>query len=248
MSRQPAPHGSPAGHDEGCRLPAHCPRHDDPDWLTCAEAAVRRRSDYRVGKLPPEQPVPRVSVASPPPAVEAPRAAHTRDPEPAPEVHGTPWGYQRGCHDDRLCPNWALGRQTCAGARRRYLDGWRSGRLGGRGAPVEHGTSNGYLLGCRDARSCPGGDTGATCPEARTAYRRECARAAGIAPRAETLSAAAAAERVREWRRQGRSIREISALTGCGRTTIGDLGSDDPTRRRRVTARTMRLILNAEPT
>ncbi|MDN3312099.1 hypothetical protein QWJ90_14285 [Microbacterium oryzae] len=113
---------------------------------------------------------------------------------------------------------------------------------------MEHGTSNGYLLGCRDARSCPGGDTGETCPEARAAYRRECARAAGIAPRAETVSAAAAAERVREWRRQGLSIREISALTGCGRTTIGDLGSDDPLRRRRVTPRTMRLILSAEPT
>lgn len=248
-------HGSPAGFDEGCRTAAQCPHHRDDEWLTCAEAVIRRRGDRQLSRLPRTQPIARhprsaVSAAAAVISVAEPVSESERaDAAPRPlrtARHGTMWQYRQGCQDDRACPNWTAGRVTCAEARRRYVAKWRADRLSGVGSAFEHGTSNGYLLGCTDRRACPGDAEGTTCSEARSRYRERLARAAGIAPRAETISAADAARTVRAWVEQGRSIREIAHLTGCGRTTIAELAAaDEAKRRRRVTPRTMQLILAA---
>jgi hypothetical protein len=131
---------------------------------------------------------------------------------------------------------------TCTEARRRYVRTYASRRAAGSGTPLEHGTSNGYLLGCRDRDVCPGDREGNTCADARAHYRAQRARAAGIAPRPETVDAQTAAAKLRDLRALGLSLRRLAALTGCGRTTIADLMRDDGTGRGRVTVTTLRKI------
>lgn len=177
--------------------------------------------------------------------------------------HGSPAGYESGCRSrggcdfhlspDYLtcveamadCPHWRLGRVTCAQARREWVGDYAAQRRAGAGTPLAHGTSNAYLLGCRDARLCPGDENGTTCSTARAEYRRGLARAAGIAPRAETIDAAEATRRVTEWRAQGLSIREIARRTGCGSTTIADLAQPGRSGRTRVSVPTMQRIVAA---
>lgn len=237
MTIDAALHGSPAGHEQGCRGRGACRFDESSEFLTCTEAAIARRADFALGRLPATQPIPRVlrSGAAPP--------SRTRVSEGTEEVHGTTWGYQRGCRDSRACPNWRRGKVTCAEARRRYISQYGTGRMRGRGTAVAHGTSNGYLLGCRDPRTCPGDDTGRSCSVARADYRRELARAAGIAPRSETISSEEAARRVRAWVESGISIRRIALLTGCGRTTIAELADEARCHRPRVSIATMQKIL-----
>lgn len=227
-----APHGSAAGYEAGCRTRAMCVLGPDSELLTCAEAVVRRRGDYRLLRLPPDRPVPRVVDL----VVSAAESQRVR------EVHGTPWGYARGCRDTRACPEYGRGGVTCAESRRSYVRDYVARRASGQASPIEHGTPNGYFAGCRDRRLCPRGD-GASCADARAQHRRRLARAAGIAPKAETLDSAPAASRVRELRARGWSLRRIAAATGCGRTTIADLAVQAGPVRRRITADTVRRIL-----
>jgi hypothetical protein len=229
-----APHGSVAGFEAGCRTRAMCPMGSDSDILTCAEAALRRRGDYRLARMPLDQPVP--------------RSGDVEDVATAPgggvrEVHGTPWGYARGCRDPQSCPNRRRGLLTCAESRRLYVHDYVSRRAAGEGPPIAHGTPNGYFSGCRDRRLCPGDADGVSCAEARAQHRRELARAAGVAPRAETLDSGAAAARIRDLRSRGWSLRRIAAATGCGRTTIAELADEGGPVRRRVTADTLQRIL-----
>ena len=132
---------------------------------------------------------------------------------------------------------------TCSEARRRYYQRYASRRATGTGTPIEHGTSNGYLLGCRDRRTCPGDEDGGTCADARARYRERLARAAGIPPRVENVDARAAAAKVRELSALGLSIRRIAALTGCGRTTIADLAAEGAPTRTRITPATLERIV-----
>ncbi|MDQ4215852.1 hypothetical protein [Microbacterium capsulatum] len=132
---------------------------------------------------------------------------------------------------------------TCAEARRRYTQAYASRRATGSGTPIEHGTSNGYLLGCRDRLTCPGDGDGTTCSEARARYREGRARAAGIAPRVESVDARVAAAKVRELSAGGLSLRRIAALTGCGRTTIADLITGGASSTRKITPATLSRIL-----
>ena len=229
----PAPHGSPAGYSQGCRTRAMCPHGQGSEFLSCAEAAIRRRGDYRLSHLPAHQPLPRPLLTEP----ATPTKTAVR------EVHGTPWGYARGCRDTRACPNWARGGMTCPEARRRYMQTYTARRAAGTGTPIEHGTSNGYLLGCRNPATCPGDTTGQTCTDARSRYRQQLARAAGIAPRTESIDARAAATRIRELRALGLSLRHISTLTGTGRTTIAQLTGEGKTMRTRITPTTLDRIL-----
>ncbi|MHC9045603.1 helix-turn-helix domain-containing protein [Microbacterium saperdae] len=237
------PHGSFAGYESGCRTRAMCPHGEFSPWLTCAEAAVRRRSDYRMWKLPLDQPVPREV------PVRAAASSQGRAPVPqdgVDDAHGTLGGYRRGCHEDRLCPNWQLGRPTCAGTRREYIRKYRARRLHGEGSDVTHGTPNGYYLGCRDRRTCPGDSDGLTCAEAQRTRRREIAAAAGIPPRVELVNSTPASERIRQLRSHGYSLREIARLTGCGHTTISDLAKTGPGRRTRITPEILSRILQAQ--
>lgn len=138
---------------------------------------------------------------------------------------------------------WGSEGHTCAAARREYAREYRARRLRGEGRPIEHGTSNGYLLGCRD--ECPGGADGMTCSEARARLRRTTARAAGIPERETLIDATPAVEIVRDLRSRGHSLRGIARLTGAERTTILALADAAPSRM--ITRETHRKIISARP-
>lgn len=131
------PHGSPAGFEDGCRTRSACPNGELSPWLSCAEASVRRRSDYRMWRLPLDQPIPRHDAAAsaasgPDPAADAPTGGTA--------AHGTLGGYRRGCHVDSLCPHWGIGRITCAAARRKYIRDYRERRFREEADSIDHGT------------------------------------------------------------------------------------------------------------
>lgn len=194
-------HGSVVAHLAGCRTKAACPHQDSPDWLTCAEAAVARRGDWLAAAYSLETPIP--------------RDWHRREAPSPPAVHGTIWGYRRGCSSAVLCPNRYRDRPTCADARRHYIEEYRRRRASGDGRAIEHGTSNGYLLGCRGL-DCPG-DQGVSCRAARAEYRR--ARRAPDDGR-RLVPAAEVARVVRGLCDAGLSAREIARRTGAGRATL----------------------------
>ncbi len=228
-------HGSPAGFAAGCRSRGGCPHARSETTLTCVEASIARRRDYAYARLPATQVLPRSCAQAVTPTL-------TRDVDS--DVHGTPRGYRRGCVSDRHCLNWELGRITCAEARRRYLAKWKASRWEGTGRSIEHGTSNGYLLGCRDR--CPGDAQGMTCSDARTRYKLDRARAAGVHPRDELVPADEIVRVLRQWVNAGRSIRSIARATGCGKSTLTALLTSDAARNARVTPATARKIMLAE--
>lgn len=229
-----------------------CANGADSDLLSCAEAVIRRRADYRLSRLPAEQPLPRreslaTSTARPARIVHPPTAPVATAPaKSADPVHGTPWGYTRGCRQEDECPHWRRGALTCTEARRRYIRVWSARRTSGAGTPIDHGTSNGYLLGCRDSGSCPGGAAGTTCSEARASHRRRLAEAAGVPERTESVDAHAAIAKISAMRARGLSLRSIASMTGCGRTTIARLAGGTADERRRVAPDTLSRILAAE--
>lgn len=242
-------HGSPAGFADGCRTRSSCSHGELSPWLTCAEASVRRRADYRMWRLPLDQPIPRDGVAAAPTDALSADAA---SPEAASDAdggsaHGTLGGYRRGCHVDSLCPHWGVGRITCAAARRKYIRDYRARRFEEEAESIPHGTPYGYYLGCRDRRTCPGDVSGATCSDAQAKKKREAAAAAGIPARTPVVSADPAAERVRQLRSAGYSLRQIARLAGCGHTTIADLARTDAARRSQVTPDTLQRILALQP-
>lgn len=120
----PAPHGSFVGYESGCRSNGGCPNHRSPRYLTCAEAATARRSDYAVSRLPPEAPVPRQPIVPPrtrgntptPKSAQQPRTTSPRVKKPL--VHGTATGYLKGCRSRDECPGNDDG-VTCNQARNR---------------------------------------------------------------------------------------------------------------------------------
>ncbi len=208
-------HGSPSGVRSGCTSRGGCPLHGSAHFLTCVEAAIARHGSYSLTLLPLTQPIPR------PNALKTVSRADADAQNPVRSlVHGTTWGYKRGCRNERSCPNWVLGRVTCAGARRIYVRTYKKRRLAGSGKPVQHGTNQGYLTGCRDAAECPADRTGMSCFEARHAYRLAARRAHGVQPRAEGLDPRPAAALVQELNARGLSLRRIAQLAGIGRSTV----------------------------
>lgn len=226
------PHGSPAGFERGCRSRGGCAQHGSDRFLTCAEAAVVRRRDPALSSLPLDQPLPRTEGESGDAVPES--------------VHGTVWGYRRGCRRASECPNWSRAAVTCSEARRRYVESYRRARLAGEGAPIVHGTSRGYLTGCRDRGSCPGDEDGRTCSEARSQYMRERRLAAGGLSRT-MVDAESASRRIRDLRTMGLSLRRIAALAGVGRTTVTRIaaGAGRPVRiEKDIRARILALTLD----
>lgn len=215
------PHGTAIGFSAGCRSIGGCPLQNSA-LLTCAEAVLRRRSDFQASRLPPTRPIPRIEYFD-----RAQTITPTPTPNPPPTpfvvdglVHGTPWGYRRGCRDERRCPHWASGKVTCSQARRSYLERYRAQRMQGRGKAVAHGTTRGALSGCSDESACPRGDDGLTCNEARRRSRQRAARVRGIKPRVEPVDATGLLPVVARARAQGWSLRRISAAANCGVETI----------------------------
>lgn len=110
-------------------------------------------------------------------------------------------------------------------------------RKGSRGSSiVQHGTSTGYLKGCRNHDACPKGSNGLSCNEARNATRRRRAREVGVASPPEVVDARSAAHRIEELRRVGLSLRTIAGLTLVGRTTIANVAAGSVTTIRQETS------------
>lgn len=207
------PHGSPQGYALGCRSRGGCQHHGSQRFLTCVEASIARRREHTFAALPADQPLPRGATAVPVLPESDPRRVR-RDP-----LHGTTFGYARGCRDAHACPHWRAGRVTCAEARRRYVSEYQRRRRAGAGTPIPHGTVNGYLSGCR-ARECPGDASGITCAQARAEYRRGRRRSQGVEPVREKVGAAPAGEILERLRGRGMSVRAMAVRLGIGRTTI----------------------------
>lgn len=210
------PHGSPKGYALGCRSKGGCLYHRDPTTLTCVEAMIAARGDHVMAELPMDQPRPRWSAQV--------KAKQITSSPPVPEkAHGTVWRYRQGCTDSRRCPHWRMGRVTCAEARRSYFADYHARRRSGDGTPLAHGTSAGYLSGCRTASACPRDQDGRSCHDARVEYRRRRARARGISAPPPTVTAREAARLVAELTQASLTGREIARLTGVGRSTIARL-------------------------
>lgn len=233
------PHGTSFGFAHGCRSRGGCLFHESAHYLTCAEAAAARRRDFAVARLPEWLPVARDVLDTGETNRGDNRAGRAL-------VHGTTWGYQRGCRSPRDCPEWRAGRLSCTEARQRYAIVYRTERAEGRGTTITHGTSNGYLLGCRNSALCPGGQSGETCSEARSRYRRDRARMLAPAVRPPLVNATAATQKIRQWVEDGMSLRRIATLTGVGRTTIAALADPGRSGRTEIADTTCQRILDLE--
>lgn len=227
-------HGSSDGHETGCLTARMCPNENSTEWLTCREAAIRRRGDYRWSSFPRGLAMPRSD------SEEALRAALAATAKQAP-VHGTIWGYARGCRNTTACPSAA--RKSCLDARREYLRNWRQARNAGSGRPVEHGTPRGYGSGCTAAAACPGDTNGTTCIQAQRAYKLKRARERGVRETPLANNVREAAERVSQLISSGVSIRELARLSGVGRTTLGELAKYGSGGRTAYTSSTAERIL-----
>jgi hypothetical protein len=154
-------------------------------------------------------------------------------------THGTPWGYSNGCRDSQECPNWRRALTTCSDARSQYLARYFAQRRSGEGRPFPHGTSNGYVMGCRNRQECPGSDNGGTCSEARAHYIGERARKNGIQPRDVSCDAGPARQLILTLMSQGYSLRSIAKLANCGKSTISSIANSTA---KRVSAHTLQRI------
>src|SRR5690606_22166632 len=189
--------------------------HQSADFLTCVEASIAIRGNFRLRNFSMDQRIPRAAAQS-----SLSVDSQTTDAPGRSPVHGTVWGYRRGCTRSRGCPHWSLGGVTCSEARRRYFRAYHDARRRGDGTPLRHGTSAGYLSGCRVPEQCPRDAEGVTCSEARASYRRDYSRARGIRAREEGVPARSAAEQILRLRVSGLSFREIARRAGVGRSTV----------------------------
>lgn len=217
MDAADVPHGSPLGYERGCTSVGGCRYDRSSPFLTCVEAARRVRMDYVLSRLPRYQPIPRDPTIA--------ETTHARDTEDPALRHGTVGGYRQGCHERQQCPNWVAGRLTCTDARRHYYSDYRARRMNGDGVPIQHGTSRGYLTGCRDRTECPAGPDGLTCPDARQAYKLEWARQHGVPEKPELADAGAAAAIIRSLADHGYSLRAIARAAGVGKETVRALAN-----------------------
>ena len=105
--------------------------------------------------------------------------ARTR--KPSEPVHGTVYGFARGCKRAEDCPKTAAGEQSCAEVRHAYYADYRAKRKAGQGPPIQHGTPTGYQMGCTNRSSCPSARAGGiSCSDASLAAERARRRRAGI--------------------------------------------------------------------
>lgn len=237
-------HGTPAGYARGCRSRGGCQHHGSPDFLTCVDAHIARQADFRLSRLPTTVQVRRVVFQA---AASLTPTAPTDEAGPAvtSPVHGTVWGYRRGCRGHRECPRWRTGLPTCVEAKRLYATEYARNRERGHGTPIAHGTTAGYFAGCRDRGACAGDASGVTCADARNTHKRAEARRAGTPERENPVDAADAATRIAAWRAQGYSLRTIARLSGVGRSTVTAIAgnADARTSRSKITSATLSAIL-----
>lgn len=200
-------HGSPAGYLAGCRSRGGCAHHESTTYLTCAEAYVAAKGDRRLASLSATIPVPRDP------------AGLARLLQEAQRVHGSPYGYERGCRTRETCPNHSRGLTTCVEAHVAYRRDWLARRRAGQGRPIPHGTPAGYLAGCRIEADCPA-PMGLTCAAARRAERRAERHStpqytfvvSDVTGLAKAIDAVTAGGKL--------SLREVARRSGIGRSTV----------------------------
>ena len=200
-------HGSPYGYSLGCRSRAGCRWRSTDAYFSCAESRVARAGDIHLRTLPPNVPIPRDSARQLQVIAEAAR------------IHGTSYGFARGCRSDEACPNYLSSDQTCVQARRSYHKTYLQERSGGQHKTIEHGTTRGYNSGCRDAKACPA-ETGLSCTAARRLERQRESSTFALQPRTlvEVSELGALIEHLVG---TGMSERQIARRLGVGRTTVG---------------------------
>lgn len=160
----------------------------------------------------------------------APRRGRPRK-APSERVHGTPYGFQRGCKVHEDCPNVAQNKPSCAEANRRYHREYIAARKSGRGPAITHGTPTGYQMGCQDRNACPGSADGLSCPDASLAAERRRARGRGVREQRPLVESQPTRQHIARLRDAGMSIIDIIAASGVSRTAIRTLvyGRDDYT-------------------
>lgn len=219
MNGTTAIHGSPSGYTNGCRTRSSCQMGADGPYLSCTEAYIAHARDYTLSKRPPTQRIGRGRQLSNAAIEATPSADHPSAPKPSGPVHGTTWGYRRGCVDSSACPHWVLGKMTCADAKREYSRAYARARRSGQGTPIAHGTIGGYHLGCRAPEACPRSEAGISCHEARRARRSAQVRSDGSAS-SQLRDSAEVRQVISRALESGLSVREIARLAGVGRSTI----------------------------
>lgn len=137
-------------------------------------------------KTPEQATAPRVLTPQPPQSA-AERSSKPSLPKrarkPSEPVHGTVYGFARGCKQPEDCPKTAVGEKSCAEVRHDYYADYRAKRKAGQGPPIQHGTPTGYQMGCTDRSSCPSAIAGGiSCSDASLAAERGRRRRAGIGP------------------------------------------------------------------
>jgi len=123
-------------------------------------------------------------------SASAPRdVCHSNDPHSRGRTHtrrGSRHGVAipPGMHRRSPLPPLAARPRHVRRASRRYFAEYHARRLIGNGTPIRHGTSAGYLSGCRSVEMCSRDELGRSCYEARAEYRRQThARGASTLPR-----------------------------------------------------------------
>ncbi len=159
------------------------------------------------------------------------RATQPKARIPREEVHGTVYGWRRGCRTAEDCPSALAGGKSCTEVKREYYADYRAARRAGAGPEIKHGTASGYQLGCHDRATCPGGTDGTTCPDASLEAERRRRRARGIPEQRTVVDSKPAIEHIAALRAAGMPITEIISRSGVGRTAIRTLiyGRDDYT-------------------
>ena len=199
----------------GCYRDDSCPANP-----SCAEVNLAHNRGESI------EPTPARQAAAPTVSSRPKRESAPREP-----VHGTVYGWRRGCRVPEECPSALAGGISCSEEKQRYYANYRATRKAGGGPEINHGTPSGYQLGCHDRATCPGGADGTSCADASLAAERQRRRARGIPERPPVVDSAAAIAHIAELRSAGMPITEIIKRSGVGRTAIRTLvyGRDDYT-------------------
>ena len=138
--------------------------------------------------------------------------------KPSEPVHGTVYGFARGCKQPEDCPKTALGEKSCAEVRHAYYADYRAKRKAGQGPPIQHGTPTGYQMGCTDRSSCPSAIAGGiSCSDASLDAERGRRRRAGIGP----------AHRAQHGTRGGYRQLECRSRTECPSALAGGISCSE---------------------
>lgn len=187
FARTPRPQPAPKpAREPAARKPAPAPRARRAEQDAAPAKPAQEKKAPKRTKSPKRATAPRALTPQTPQTAavslsKPSRPKRTR--KPTEPVHGTVYGFARGCKRPGDCPKTALGEKSCAEVRHAYYADYRAKRKAGQGPPIQHGTATGYQMGCTDRSSCPAAlEGGISCADASLAAERGRRRRAGIGP------------------------------------------------------------------